>query len=156
MTPTSPRPRSDKHDFDHHSHDAHHARHGHAEHDGLYNEDVAHEEADVNIRQLITYTIGLVLMSVISAGIVWGLFPNRGWSSTNRWCSKSTTRPRPMCSKSTAGSIRRLVWHACRLKKQRSCCCKEDCPCARSSRRIHGRERTRPRTASRPPGERSR
>ena len=74
MTPTSPTPHRDPHDLAHHSHDAHHARHGHAEHDGLYNEDVAHEEADVNIKQLMTYTIGLVMMCVISAGIVWGLF----------------------------------------------------------------------------------
>ena len=80
MTPTDPR--ADGHGasarqaagLDHHSHDAHHARHGHTEHDGLYNEDVAHEDADVNIRQLISYTIGLGLMCVISGAIVLGLF----------------------------------------------------------------------------------
>jgi len=80
MTPTDPR--ADRHGasprqtagLDHHSHDAHHARHGHAEHDGLYNEDVAHEDADVNIRQLISYTIGLGMMCLISGAIVLGLF----------------------------------------------------------------------------------
>src|SRR5215210_1923538 len=70
MTPTNRRPR----ELDHHSHDAHHARHGHADHDGLYNEDVAHEDEDVNIPQLITYTIGLALMCVVSGAIVLGLF----------------------------------------------------------------------------------
>jgi hypothetical protein len=82
MTPTDPTSRPDKSGassrrrppLDHHSHDAHHARHGHAEHDGLYNEDVAHEDADVNIPQLIRYTIGLALMCVVSGAIVLGLF----------------------------------------------------------------------------------
>ena len=82
MTPTSPASGSDKGGassrrrppLDHHSHDAHHARHGHAEHDGLYNEDVAHEDEDVNIPQLIRYTIGLALMCVVSGAIVLGLF----------------------------------------------------------------------------------
>jgi len=82
MTPTSSTSHSDRQgapsrrapELDHHSHDAHHARHGHAEHDGLYNEDVAHEEADINIRQLITYTIGLAMLCVVSGGIVFGLF----------------------------------------------------------------------------------
>jgi hypothetical protein len=64
----------DSHGHDIHTHDAHHARHGHHDHDGLYNEDVAHEEADVNIRQLITYTIGLAVMCLVSAAIVLGLF----------------------------------------------------------------------------------
>ena len=88
MTPTNPtsRPEQDgaasrqartaarRAPLDHHSHDAHHAKHGHAEHDGLYNEDVAHEDADVNIPQLIRYTIGLALMCVVSGAIVLGLF----------------------------------------------------------------------------------
>ncbi|HUR21844.1 MAG TPA: hypothetical protein VMZ90_13605, partial [Vicinamibacterales bacterium] len=75
MTPTKPHlPPLDSEGHDSHSHDAHHARHGHAEHDGLYNEDVAHEEADVNIRQLIAYTIGLAVMCLVSAAIVLGLF----------------------------------------------------------------------------------
>jgi hypothetical protein len=73
MTPTN-RPSSRQAPLDHHSHDAHHARHGHAEHDGLYNEDVAHEDEDVNISQLISYTIGLALMCVVSGVIVLGLF----------------------------------------------------------------------------------
>ena len=70
MTPTSRRAP----ELDHHSHDAHHARHGHADHDGLYNEDVAHEEADVDIRQLVTYTMGMALLCVVSGVIVLGLF----------------------------------------------------------------------------------
>jgi len=59
---------------DHHTHDAHHARQGHAEHDSLYNEDVAHEETDVNVLQLIAYTIGTVVTCVVCAGIVLVLF----------------------------------------------------------------------------------
>lgn len=74
MTPTSPTPRSGKHELANDAHDAHHARHGHAEHDGLYNEDVAHEEVDVDIRQLITYTIGLAVLSLVAAAIVLGVF----------------------------------------------------------------------------------
>lgn len=59
---------------DRHVHDAHHARQGHAEHDSLYNEDVAHEETDVNVWQLIAYTIGLAVMCLACAGIVLVLF----------------------------------------------------------------------------------
>ena len=68
------RPRKDSEGHTIHTHDAHHARHGHQEHDGLYNEDVAHEESDVNIRQLIGYTIGLAAMCLVSAALVYGLF----------------------------------------------------------------------------------
>ncbi|MEO5896579.1 MAG: hypothetical protein ABIS06_12850 [Vicinamibacterales bacterium] len=68
------RPLKDSEGLTIHTHDAHHARHGHPDHDGLYNEDVAHEEADVNIRQLMLYTAGLVVMSLISAAIVFALF----------------------------------------------------------------------------------
>lgn len=68
------RPLKDSEGLTIHTHDAHHARHGHHDHDGLYNEDVAHEDTDVNIRQLILYTAGLVVLSLISAGIVYGLF----------------------------------------------------------------------------------
>jgi len=57
-----------------HAHDLHHAQQGHAEHDSLYNEDVAHEETDVNVGQLIAYTIGLVVMCLGSAAIVLVLF----------------------------------------------------------------------------------
>jgi hypothetical protein len=70
MTPT----RHDKPLYDSHAHDLHHARHGHSEHDGLYNEDVAHEDVDVNIRQLLGYTIALVVLSLVSALIVYGVF----------------------------------------------------------------------------------
>ena len=59
---------------DHHAHDAHHARQGHDEHDSLYNEDVAHEETDVNVGQLIAYTIGLAVVCLVSAAIVLVLF----------------------------------------------------------------------------------
>ena len=40
----------------------------------VHNEDVAHEHTDVNVRQLLIYTAGLVLTCVVSAIIVWGLF----------------------------------------------------------------------------------
>ncbi|MEO6213199.1 MAG: hypothetical protein ABIP65_06190 [Vicinamibacterales bacterium] len=60
--------------LDSHTHDAHHVRHGHADHDGLYNEEVAHEETDVNVRQLIAYAIGLVAMCLVSGAIVLVLF----------------------------------------------------------------------------------
>jgi hypothetical protein len=85
MTPTNPssRPETDApvrgalpdsagHDL--HTHDAHHARHGHADHDGLYNEDVAHEDSDVNIRQLIGYTIGLLALCLAAAAVVLVVF----------------------------------------------------------------------------------
>jgi len=68
------RPLKDSEGLTIHTHDAHHARHGHHEHDGLYNEDVAHEDTDVNIRQLILFTVGLVVLSLLSAAIVLGLF----------------------------------------------------------------------------------
>src|SRR5215213_6298278 len=74
MTPTKPHGPRDSEGHSHHTHDAHHARHGHHDHDGLYNEDVAHEDTDVNIRQLIGYTIGLAVMCLVSAAIVYGLF----------------------------------------------------------------------------------
>jgi hypothetical protein len=74
MTPTRPRVPLDSQGHDSHSHDAHHARHGHTEHDGLYNEDVAHEDSDVNISQLIKYAIGLAVVCVVSGMIVLGLF----------------------------------------------------------------------------------
>jgi hypothetical protein len=52
--------------------------HSHDDHlyadDELHNEDVAHEHTDVNVRQLLMYTAGLVMTCVASAVIVWVLF----------------------------------------------------------------------------------
>ena len=59
---------------DPHAHDRFHAAHGHAEHDGLYNEDVAHEHSDVNVRALLMSAAGLALVVIACAGIVYGLF----------------------------------------------------------------------------------
>jgi hypothetical protein len=67
-------PPKDSEGHNHQTHDEHHARHGHHDHDGLYNEDVAHEDTDVNIRQLIGYTTGLVVLSLVAAAIVLGVF----------------------------------------------------------------------------------
>lgn len=65
MTPTNP---------DHHAHDTFHAAHGHADHDGLYNEDVAHEHSDINIRALVMFCVGLVIVAVVVHIAMWGLF----------------------------------------------------------------------------------
>lgn len=67
MTPTDPR-------ADVHAHDRFHAEHGHAEHDGLYNEDVAHEYSDVNVRALLLSFVGLSAVVVVCAVVVYGLF----------------------------------------------------------------------------------
>lgn len=40
----------------------------------VHNEDVAHEHTDVNVRQLLIYTAGLVITCLVCAVIVWGLF----------------------------------------------------------------------------------
>lgn len=40
----------------------------------VHNEDVAHEHSDVNVRQLLMYTAGLVITCLVCAAIVWGLF----------------------------------------------------------------------------------
>ena len=55
-----------------------HAVHHHDDHlyddEFLHNEDVAHEHTDVNVRQLLLYTGGLVFTCVICALVVGGLF----------------------------------------------------------------------------------
>jgi hypothetical protein len=70
MTPTDRR----QIQTDPHAHDRFHAAHGHQEHDGLYNEDVAHEYSDVNVRGLIMFCVGLVVVAVVVAVAMWGLF----------------------------------------------------------------------------------
>jgi hypothetical protein len=72
MTPTDPKrpaPGADSHAYD-----RFHAEHGHADHDGLYNEDVAHEHSDVNVRALLLSAVGLAVVVAACAGIVYGLF----------------------------------------------------------------------------------
>lgn len=66
-------PRSTSGD-DLHALDRHHAAHGHADHDGLYNEDVAHEYSDVNVRSLLVFCLGLVVICGVVALAMWGLF----------------------------------------------------------------------------------
>jgi hypothetical protein len=55
-----------------------HAAHHHDDHlyddEFVHNEDVAHEHTDVNVRQLLLYTAGLVITCLVCAVIVWGLF----------------------------------------------------------------------------------
>src|SRR5687768_985786 len=55
-----------------------HAAHHHDDHlyddEFLHNEDVAHEHTDVNVRELLLYTAGLVVTCVVCAVIVYGLF----------------------------------------------------------------------------------
>lgn len=51
-----------------------HAEHGHAAHDGLYNEDVAHEYSDVNVRGLLLFCVGLAGITGILMVAMWGLF----------------------------------------------------------------------------------
>ena len=59
---------------DPHAHDSFHAQHGHAEHDGLYNEDVAHEHSDVNIRGLLMFCVGLFGLTGLMYVAMYGLF----------------------------------------------------------------------------------
>lgn len=51
-----------------------HAQHGHTDHDGLYNEDVAHEYTDVEIRPLLIASIGLIAVVGVVAVAMYGLF----------------------------------------------------------------------------------
>jgi hypothetical protein len=55
-----------------------HAAHHHDDHlyddEFVHNEDVAHEHTDVNVRQLLLYTAGLVFTCLVCAVIVYGLF----------------------------------------------------------------------------------
>lgn len=51
-----------------------HTEHGHAEHDGLYNEDVAHEHSDVNVRAILMFCGGLVAVAVVVHIAMWALF----------------------------------------------------------------------------------
>ena len=65
MTPIKPDPRAL---------DTLHSQHGHAEHDGLYNEDVAHEHADVNVRAVLMFCLGLVVVVGVVQVAMWGFF----------------------------------------------------------------------------------
>ena len=69
MTPTRRDERDVRAELDrlHHSH-------GHADHDGLYNEDVAHESADVTVRGLLIFCFGLVAVTAVVQLVVWGTF----------------------------------------------------------------------------------
>ena len=79
MTPTDPTPPGKSHRddaplySDPHVHDRFHAAHGHAPHDGDYNEDVAHEHSDVNVRALLIFAGGLAVVVIVCAGIVLGM-----------------------------------------------------------------------------------
>lgn len=55
-------------------HDRFQATHGHASHDGDYNEDVAHEHSDVNVRALLLFCLGLVVVAGVVHLSMWGLF----------------------------------------------------------------------------------
>ena len=59
---------------DPHALDALHAQHGHADHDGSYNEDVAHEHSDINIRALMMAAAGLAAVVGVCMVAMWGLF----------------------------------------------------------------------------------
>ena len=59
---------------DPHAHDSFHAQHGHADHDGLYNEDVAHEHSDVNVRGLLMFCVGLFGLTALIFVAMYGLF----------------------------------------------------------------------------------
>jgi hypothetical protein len=71
MKPTEPTP-PPAHDS--HALDRHHAAHGHTDHDGLYNEDVAHEYSDVNVRSLLVFCFGLIAICGVVAVAMYGLF----------------------------------------------------------------------------------
>jgi hypothetical protein len=72
MTPTDPKRTVPGPDV--HAYDRFHAEHGHAEHDGLYNEDVAHEYSDVNVRALLLSAAGLVAVVLVCAAAMYVLF----------------------------------------------------------------------------------
>jgi hypothetical protein len=74
MKPTESDPRRTPPAHDSHALDRYHAAHGHTEHDGLYNEDVAHEDSDVNIRGLLIFGLGIVVITVVVLVSMWGLF----------------------------------------------------------------------------------
>jgi hypothetical protein len=72
MTPTDHRDDAPLYS-DPHVHDRFHAEHGHGPHDDDYNEDVAHEHSDVNVRALLIFAAGLAAVVVMCAGIVLGM-----------------------------------------------------------------------------------
>lgn len=82
MKPTNPPPGSPGHgpdprrtaSNDPHALDRHHAAHGHADHDGLYNEDVAHEDSDVNIRGVVVFAVAIAVITAVVLVSMWGLF----------------------------------------------------------------------------------
>jgi hypothetical protein len=76
MTPINPQNSSGAGPLDRAA--AAHAAHAHDDHlyddEFVHNEDVAHEHTDVNVRELLLYTAGLVVTCVVCAVIVYGLF----------------------------------------------------------------------------------
>lgn len=51
-----------------------HTEHHHYTPEELHNVDVAHEEADVNVRTILFYAVGLAVVTMISAALMYGLF----------------------------------------------------------------------------------
>ena len=74
MKPTDPDPRRTPPAHDSHVYDRHHAEHGHAGHDGLYNEDVAHEYTDINIRSVLVFAASIAVITAVVLVAMWGLF----------------------------------------------------------------------------------
>lgn len=56
------------------AHDLYHEGYGHKPHDGLYNEEVAHEHSDVNVRALLLSAVGLLVVTAVVHLSMWGLF----------------------------------------------------------------------------------
>lgn len=65
MTPTKPDPPAD-HRL--------HASHGHAAHDLHDNEDVAHEHSDINVRAVLMFCLGLVVVVGVVQVAMWQMF----------------------------------------------------------------------------------
>ena len=74
MTPTDPHKAPAGHAPGGNALDRLHAQHGHTDHDGLYNEDVAHEYSDVDIRSLLIACFGLAAVVGLVAVAMYGLF----------------------------------------------------------------------------------
>jgi hypothetical protein len=74
MTPTNPPPSQPPPPRASASQAAHHDDEHLYDDEFMHNEDVAHEHSDVNVRQLLLYTAGLVITCVVCALIVGGLF----------------------------------------------------------------------------------
>jgi len=74
MKPTNQDPRRTPPAKDSHVFDRHHAAHGHTEHDGLYNEDVAHEDRDVSLRSVLVFALAIAVITAVVLVSMWGLF----------------------------------------------------------------------------------